>query len=35
LVAIFGVTVAGTLIYANEKQTQYGGGFSVEKFLFN
>ena len=35
LMTIFGVTVIGTLIYANEKQEQYGGGFSVEKFLLN
>jgi hypothetical protein len=35
LLGIFGFTVAGTLIYANEKQEQYGGGFSVERFIFN
>ena len=35
LMGIFGFTVAGTLIYANEKQEQYGGGFSVERFIFN
>jgi len=35
LLGIFGFTVAGTLIYANEKQEQYGGGFSVEQFIFN
>ena len=35
LMTIFGVTVIGTLIYANEKQEQYGGGFSIDKFLLN
>lgn len=34
LVGIFGVTILGTLIYLNEKQTQYGGGFSIDKFIF-
>jgi hypothetical protein len=35
LVAIFGVTIVGTLVYANEKQEQYGGGFSINKFIFS
>lgn len=35
LMTIFGVTIIGTLIYANEKQEQYGGGFSIDKFIFN
>lgn len=35
LMIIFGVTIVGTLIYANEKKEQYGGGFSIDKFLFN
>ena len=34
LVGIFGVTVLGTLIYASEKQEQYGGDFSVGNFIF-
>ncbi len=34
LVAIFGVTLAGTLIYVNEKREQYGGGFNVGDFIF-
>ena len=34
LVTIFGVTLAGTFLYANEKQVQYGGGFSMYKFFF-
>jgi uncharacterized membrane protein len=35
LVAIFGVTLSGTYLYANEKQVQYGGGFSYFDFFFN
>lgn len=36
LISIFGVTIIGTLFYANEKQTQYGGGeFSYVKFFFD
>jgi hypothetical protein len=35
LMIIFGVTIVGTLIYANEKKEQYGGGFTIDKFLFN
>jgi Mn2+/Fe2+ NRAMP family transporter len=34
LVGIFGVTIAGTFLYANEKQVQHGGGFSLYKFFF-
>ena len=34
LVSIFGVTLVGTLIYANEKREQYGGGFSITNFIF-
>lgn len=34
LMAIFGVTVVGSLFYGGEKQVQYGGGFSVNKFWF-
>lgn len=34
LVTIFGVTIAGTLLYVNEKQIQYGGGFSMYRFFF-
>ena len=32
LVAIFGVTLIGTLFYSNEKQVQYGGGYSFLNF---
>lgn len=35
LMAIFGVTVVGSLFYGGEKQVQYGGGFNIEKFWFN
>lgn len=35
LMGIFGVTVIGSLFYGNEKQIQYGGGFSINKFWFN
>lgn len=35
LAGIFGFTVIGTLIYADEKREQYGGGFSVERFIFS
>lgn len=35
LVAIFGITLIGTLFYSNEKQVQYGGGFSLVNFWFN
>ena len=34
LMAIFGVTLVGSLFYGSEKQVQYGGGFSVNKFWF-
>ncbi len=34
LMAIFGITVIGSLFYGGEKQVQYGGGFSVNKFWF-
>lgn len=34
LVSIFGITIAGTFLYANEKQVQYGGGFSMYRFFF-
>ena len=34
LIAMFGVTIAGTFLYANEKQVQYGGGFSMYRFFF-
>jgi hypothetical protein len=34
LVGLFGITLAGTFLYANEKQEQYGGGFSTVKFFF-
>ena len=35
LVGIFGITLIGTLFYTNEKQVQYGGGFSLTNFWFN
>jgi ABC-type enterochelin transport system permease subunit len=34
LVTIFGVTLAGTYFYVNEKQVQYGGGFNLYNFFF-
>lgn len=34
LMAIFGVTVVGSLFYGGEKKVQYGGGFSMSKFWF-
>jgi hypothetical protein len=34
LLTIFGITIAGTFIYAGEKQVQYGGGFNFYKFFF-
>ena len=34
LVTIFGITLIGTLFYSNEKQVQYGGGFSLVNFWF-
>lgn len=34
LVAIFGITMLGTLFYTNEKQVQYGGGFNLMNFWF-
>lgn len=34
LITMFGVTIAGTFLYANEKQVQYGGGFSMYQFFF-
>jgi hypothetical protein len=35
LMAIFGVTIIGSLFYTSEKQIQYGGGFSPTKFWFD
>ena len=35
LISLFGITTIGTIFYANEKQEQYGGGFSIVKFFFN
>jgi len=35
MIAIFGITLTGTFLYANEKQGQYGGGFSYFNFFFN
>jgi hypothetical protein len=34
LSAIFGVTLIGTLFYAERKTVQYGGGFSYLNFFF-
>lgn len=34
LLAIFGTTVVGALMYGEEKRVQYGGGFSINKFWF-
>jgi hypothetical protein len=34
LMTIFGITVIGSLFYGGEKQVQYGGGFSINKFWF-
>jgi hypothetical protein len=34
LITIFGITLTGTFLYANEKQVQYGGGFSMYRFFF-
>lgn len=34
LCVIFGITITGTLLYTNEKQIQYGGGFNYYKFFF-
>ena len=34
LITIGGITIAGTFLYANEKQVQHGGGFSFYKFFF-
>ena len=34
LLVIFGVTLTGTYLYSNEKQVQYGGGFSYFNFFF-
>ena len=34
LVGIFGITVLGSLFYSSEKQIQYGGGYSINKFWF-
>ncbi len=34
LMSIFGITVIGSLFYGGEKQVQYGGGFSINKFWF-
>ncbi len=35
LFGIFGITLLGTYLYANEKQIQYGGSFSYSNFFFN
>lgn len=35
LLALFGITLTGTMFYSSEKQVQYGGGFSFSKFWFN
>ena len=35
LMAIFGITIIGSLFYGSEKQVQYGGGFSISKFWFD
>jgi hypothetical protein len=34
LLTIFGITLTGSFLYANEKQVQYGGGFSMFRFFF-
>ena len=34
LTAIFGVTLIGTLFFAEQKSVQYGGGFSYFNFFF-
>jgi hypothetical protein len=34
IITIFGITIAGTFFYANEKQIQYGGGFNFYNFFF-
>jgi hypothetical protein len=34
LLTIFGITLTGTFLYANEKKTQYGGGFNMFRFFF-
>ena len=34
LLTIFGTTVVGSFLYANEKKVQYGGGFNMYKFFF-
>lgn len=34
LATLFGITVIGTLFYTEEKQAQYGGGFSYTNFWF-
>ena len=33
LVGLFGITIVGTLLYADEKKNQYGGDFSYKKFI--
>ena len=35
ILIIFGITLTGTFLYANEKKGQYGGGFSYFNFFFN
>jgi len=35
LLTLFGITLTGTLFYANGKQIQYGGGFNYIKFIFD
>ena len=35
LLGLFGITTVGTIFYANEKYTQYGGDFSLKKFIIN
>ena len=34
LTAIFGITILGTLFYAEKKTVQYGGGFSYFNYFF-
>jgi hypothetical protein len=35
LLGLFGITLAGTMMYSSEKQVQYGGGFNFSRFWFN
>lgn len=32
--AIIGAVICGNLLYSDKKETQYGGGYSLTKFLF-